>query len=93
VGDGNSQRGESGKLLGTWRDDKLFIRFCRADVEDEDAQACPKYGPELDYVVQRGDRVDWYQDAGSMGYTKYVEMQRSAEKGGSKVSKECKEGD
>jgi hypothetical protein len=88
-GDSNSLRGESGEFQGRWRDSKLFLRFCRIDVEDDDVQACPKYGAELAYVVQRGNRVDWYQSSGAMGYTKYIEMNRFVEGSHDEKNEEC----
>lgn len=72
--DGTRVRGESGELLGTWRDGKLFLRFCRIDVDDTDPQACPNYGAEDAYVVRSDRKVVWYRSGGGADYWKYLEL-------------------
>ena len=54
-------RGESGEFHGRWRGNKLFLRFCRIDIYDDDPEECPNYGVESAYVTRRGQEVFWYR--------------------------------
>jgi hypothetical protein len=91
--DGTQVRGESGKFIGTWRGDKLFLRFCRIDVYDDDPEACPNYSVERAYATRRGQKVFWYRNGGSAGYWKYLELHPFVEGGSNPVDDDCSEGD
>lgn len=92
-GDSNSLRGESGEFQGRWRGNKLFLRFCRIDIYDDDPEECPNYGVESAYVTRHGQEVFWYRSGGGADYSKYVELRPFVEGGNDLVDDSCEEED
>jgi hypothetical protein len=91
--DSNSLRGEAGEFQGRWRGNKLFLRFCRIDVYDDDPEECPNYGVENAYVARHGQEVLWYRSGGGADYSKYVELRPFVERGNDPVDESCDEED
>lgn len=73
--DGNQASGADGRLKGSIRDGKLFVRYCGSD-EQAGYALCPKYeAEETDYFARQGRDLVWYQMTGKTGdhtFRKYV---------------------
>jgi hypothetical protein len=72
--DGTRVRGEAGELSGEYRDGKMFLRFCRDDVAENDPEACPNYRAENAYAVREAGNLIWYRASGADSYRRYLEM-------------------
>jgi hypothetical protein len=70
--DGTRVGGDSGKLKGEVRDDKLYLQFC----SDAGAPACPSYGEASAYLVRDQAKVVWYRKSGS-DYRPYLTLHRA----------------
>lgn len=70
---GTDLRGNDGKLLGTVREDKLYVRYCSED--GGGYEACPKFGDEDDYFVIRNGELVRYQRFGH-GYKESMTLHR-----------------
>lgn len=79
--DGSNVRGWSGKLKGTVRGDRLYVRYCSLSAEDNYYKVCPDYEEESDYFTRHGNQLIWNQKSGnkSSGYSfsKYVVLSRN----------------
>jgi len=79
--DGSNLRGWSGKLKGTVRGDKLYVRYCSLSIEDNYYKMCPDYEEESDYFARHGDHLVWNKRSGSKAsgykFSEYVVLSRS----------------
>jgi hypothetical protein len=73
--DGTRVRGENGELIGSLRDGKLFLRFCR-DADGQASDICPNFGPEESYIARKGEQLAWYRSHGVDGYRGYLDLHR-----------------
>lgn len=72
--DGTRVRGEAGELSGEYRGGKLFLRFCRDDVAENDPGACPDFRAEDAYAVREAGNLIWYRASGANSYRRYLEL-------------------
>jgi hypothetical protein len=65
--------GAYGKLLGTIKDGKLFVRYCGGD-DSSDYEICPNYQAEAgDYFVRQGKDLVWYKMDGKPSDNKFIQ--------------------
>ena len=79
--DGSNVHGWSGKLMGTVRGDRLYVRYCSLSIEDNYYKVCPDYEEESDYFARHGDQLVWNKKSGSKAsgykFSEYVVLSRS----------------
>lgn len=73
--EGTRVRGEHGDLRGTYRDGRLYLRQCRADVDNNHAEACPLFFGNS-YVTLQGNQLTWHKEYGRGQHEKYRTLHR-----------------
>jgi hypothetical protein len=64
--------GTYGKLLGTVKEGKLFVRYCGGD-DNSAYDICPSYQAEAsDYFVRQGKDLVWYKMDGTPSESKFI---------------------
>ncbi|UHQ21731.1 hypothetical protein LVB77_13735 [Lysobacter sp. 5GHs7-4] len=71
--DGTQTSGDSGQLLGSLREGRLYLRFCSEDVAAGKPGACPDFGRESDYLTREGDTLVWFRASGT-GHQPYLKL-------------------
>lgn len=71
--DGTQTSGDSGQLLGSLREGRLYLRFCSEDAAAGKPGACPDFGRESDYLTREGDSLVWYRASGA-GHQPYLKL-------------------
>ncbi|WP_198148978.1 lysozyme inhibitor LprI family protein [Luteibacter yeojuensis] len=82
--DGTRVRENEGKVLGEWKADRLYLRFCADNEERGGFPVCPAFSDVAAYVVPEGNGLAWYRTWGPKeegAFTKYVVMTRKPAQG------------